>query len=241
MSSKTMYKVQVGAFQQKANAEKAAAKLKQKKIPAVIVTVGDIMKVQCGAFTVKGNAEKRLAEIKKAGFLSAVIVTVPGTEPAPAPIKATSGPDKVYAQMRPFINSNTAHKDFIKGYNAFIDEYNKANKAKHSKVDSSDAWCTEFVELMFYRAGFLNQIGYGKRAADLVENAKKRKTWKSGSSDIQYGDVVIYQDRHGNPNHTEFALGPHDFVSGNYRGGVHKRHRSSLSTVKGRIRPVYPK
>ena len=239
--AKTMYKVQVGAFRQKANADKMAAKLKAKKIPATVVKSGDLLKVQCGAFSVKANADKRLAAVKKAGYLNAVIITVPGTEPAPKPTPAPvlTGPDKVLSVMQPFIDSKTAHADFVKKYNKFIDDYNKYHGTKHSRIDESNAWCSEFVDWSFYQAGMLELIGYGKRAENLYDNAKQNGTWKAGHDDIQYGDVVIYQDSKGEPNHTEFALGPHDFVSGNYKGGVHKRHRSSLSTVKGRIRPHY--
>ena len=151
------------------------------------------------------------------------------------------GPQRVYNLMKSYIDSKTAHKDFIREYNAFIDWYNKKYGTKHSKIDDSNAWCTEFLQLMFYKAGYLDLIGYGKRAKDLMDNAIKKGTWKAGTSDIIYGDIVVYQDSKGNPNHSEFALGGKDFVSGNYNGGVHKRHRSSLGTVKGRIRPKYPK
>lgn len=233
--AKTMYKVQVGAFRQRENADRMAGKIKAAGIPAAIVTVGDLLKVQCGAFSVKANAEKRLAAVKKAGWPNAVIITVPGTDPAPV----LTGPDKVLAVMRPYIDSKTAHADFITAYNKFIDEYNKFHGTTHSKIDSSAAWCTEFVDLAFYRADMLDLIGYGKQSGTLMETGKKNGTWKAGHDGIQYGDVVIYQDKNGNPNHTEFALGPHDFVSGNYKGGVHKRHRSSLGSVKGRIRPHY--
>ena len=151
------------------------------------------------------------------------------------------GPQRVYNLMKSYIDSKTAHKDFIREYNAFIDWYNKKYGTKHSKIDDSNAWCTEFLQLMFYKAGYLDLIGYGKQAKTLMDNAIKRGTWKAGTSDIIYGDIVVYQDSKGNPNHSEFALGGKDFVSGNYNGGVHKRHRSSLGTVKGRIRPKYPK
>jgi len=82
--AKTLYKVQVGAFRQKANAQKMANMLKASKIPATVVTVGDIMKVQCGAFSVEANARKRLEQVRKAGFPNAIIVKVSGTDPAPA-------------------------------------------------------------------------------------------------------------------------------------------------------------
>lgn len=228
--SKTMYKIQIGAYKQKSNAQKVVNKLKKAGIPATVVPESGLMKVQCGAFTVKENADKRLAQVKKKGFLNAIIKIVPGTEPTPS----TAGADKVYSIMKPFIDSSSAHKDFITEYNRMMEQVG------HSKITEKDAWCTEFVDWSFWKAGYLDLIGYGKQSKVLMEHAQKLGTWKAGSGDIKYGDVVIYQDSKGNPNHTEFALGANDFVSGNYNGGVHKRHRSSLSSVKGRIRPKYP-
>lgn len=228
---KTLYKIQVGAFRQKANAEKMLAKVKKAGIPASIVPDGDTMKVQCGAFSVQANAEKRLALVKKKGFLNAVMITIPGDDTGR---KESGGADRVYAAMKPFIDSPTAHKDFVAEYNKMMD------KVGHSKISEKNAWCTEFVDWAFWKAGLLDLIGYGKQSKNLMENAIKKGTWKEGSSDIRYGDVVVYKDSKGNPNHTEFALGGKDFISGNYNGGVHVRHRSSFSSVKGRIRPRYP-
>lgn len=228
---KTLYKIQVGAFRQKANAEKMLAKVKKAGIPASIVPDGDTMKVQCGAFSVQANAEKRLALVKKKGFLNAVMITIPGDDTGR---KESGGADRVYAAMKPFIDSPTAHKDFVAEYNKMMD------KVGHSKISEKNAWCTEFVDWAFWKAGLLDLIGYGKQSKNLMENAIKKGTWKEGSSDIRYGDVVVYKDSKGNPNHTEFALGGKDFISGNYNGGVHVRHRSSFGSVKGRIRPRYP-
>ncbi len=96
--AKTMYKIQIGAYRQKSNAQKMAAKLKKAGIPATIITAGDLMKVQCGAFSVKANADKRLAEVKKKGFLNAVLITVPGTEKtASAPVVTTAGRIRIAA------------------------------------------------------------------------------------------------------------------------------------------------
>ena len=237
--AKTMYKVQVGAYSVKANALKMQDRLIRSGVPAVIVNTDGFMKVQCGAFSVKKNAERRLAEVKKKGFAGAVLIIVPSSEKSSGSA-APSGPDKVYSIMKPYIDSESAHEDFVKDYNRFISEYNKKHGTKHSQITSKNAWCTEFVDLMFYRAGLLDLIGYGKTSGQLMEIAKKNGTWKDGRGDIIYGDVVIYKDSRGNPNHTEFALGGKDFVSGNYNGGVHRRHRSSLSSIKGRIRPKYP-
>ena len=96
--AKTMYKIQIGAYKQKRNAQKVVAKLKKAGIPAAIITVGSLKKVQCGAFSVKANAEKRLAEVKKKGFPNAVLITVSGTQdPKPTPVVTTSNRIRVAA------------------------------------------------------------------------------------------------------------------------------------------------
>lgn len=96
--AKTMYKIQIGAYRQKSNAQKMVSKLKKAGIPATIITAGGLMKVQCGAFSVKANADKRLAEVKKKGFLNAVIITVPGTqEPKTTPVVTTSNRIRIAA------------------------------------------------------------------------------------------------------------------------------------------------
>lgn len=149
------------------------------------------------------------------------------------------GPQRVYDLMKPYIGSKTAHSDFIKKYNAFIDDYNKKNGSSHSKIGTDNAWCAMFVGLMFYFAGYLDLIGYGKRSVNLMENAKKRGTWKASTDDILFGDIVIFHDGNGTPNHTEFALDDKYDISGNYNGGVGKRTRAGRK-ILGRIRPKYP-
>jgi beta-lactamase superfamily II metal-dependent hydrolase/GH25 family lysozyme M1 (1,4-beta-N-acetylmuramidase)/endo-alpha-1,4-polygalactosaminidase (GH114 family) len=153
---------------------------------------------------------------------------------------AKEGPQRVYELMKPYIGSKTAHSDFIKKYNEFIDTYNKKNGSSHSKIGADNAWCAMFVNLMFYLAGYLDLIDYGKRSVNLMETAKKKGTWKAGSDDIRFGDVVIFHDGKGEPNHTEFAIDDKYDISGNYNGGVGKRTRAGRK-ILGRIRPKYPK
>lgn len=184
-----------------------------------------LYKVQVGAFAVKSNAEKVAKTLKEQGF-SAIIVE--SQEEA-----KITGAEKIYEVMKPYIDSKTAHKDFVTQYNKMMEELG------HSKITTKNAWCAMFVDMCFWLAGYLDLIGYGKRSVNLMENAKKKGTWKSGSDDIKFGDVVIFQDSKGEPNHTEFALGGKKFVSGNMNGGVHIRTRSNFKTVKGRIRPKY--
>lgn len=227
----TLYKVQIGAYKEKANAESMLKKLKGAGFDAIIVNQSGYMKVQCGAFENHDNAKKLAHDLEKHGFKDSIIVSVK-TEVKP---KKSIGAQKVFDLMKPYIDSKTAHKDFVSEYNKMMD------KLGHTKISMKDAWCTEFVDLMFWKAGYLDLIGYGKQSKALYEKAKDMGTWKSGTDDIIFGDVVIYKDRNGSPNHTEFALGGNKFISGNYNGGVHYRTRKSLGTVKGRIRPKYPK
>lgn len=65
---KTLYRVQCGAFKNKANANAMMAKIKAKGIDAFIVQVNGLYKVQVGAYGIKANADKQLASMKKLGF-----------------------------------------------------------------------------------------------------------------------------------------------------------------------------
>ena len=67
-----IYKVQVGAFSTKSNAEKLAKKLKAKGYETVIIYVGKLYKVQLGAFSSKTNAENLAEKLKNDGFDSIV-------------------------------------------------------------------------------------------------------------------------------------------------------------------------
>ena len=69
------YRVQLGAFSIKANADKKLSEVKAKGFNAVVTPLGTdkLYKVQFGAFAEKKNADNTLAEIKKAGFADAII------------------------------------------------------------------------------------------------------------------------------------------------------------------------
>ena len=222
--SKTVYKVQIGAYRQKSNAQKIATKLKKAGIPTAIVTVDGLMKVQCGAFTVKANAEKRLAKVKKKGFLNAVLITVPGTDPAPAP--ALKGWSKVLAILTGIMTSKDPHRkviDILKKYGHTLKE--------------SSAWCSETIVAAFLEAGLGKLIGgYAADAPTLKKHAKSLGIWHDGSSGIGPGDIVLYGS--GDPNHTEIALDGVYNISGNYEGTVKKRKREGR-TINGYIRPKY--
>ena len=78
--SGTLYRVQVGAYSVKANADAQLAKVKAAGFSDAFVTkVDNLYKVQVGAYSVKKNADNMLANIKNKGF-DAFITTVSGTQ-----------------------------------------------------------------------------------------------------------------------------------------------------------------
>lgn len=75
----TMYRVQVGAFGVKNNADTMLSKVKSKGFDAFITQIDGMYKVQVGAFSVKANAEAQIQKVKNAGF-DAFITTKAGTQ-----------------------------------------------------------------------------------------------------------------------------------------------------------------
>ncbi len=66
--SKTLYRVQTGAFSVRKNADALEAKLKKAGFDTYMVKVGNLFKVQVGAYSVKANADAMATKLKKAGF-----------------------------------------------------------------------------------------------------------------------------------------------------------------------------
>lgn len=81
-----LYRVQTGAFSNKANANALEAKLKKAGFDTYMVKVGNLYKVQVGAFGVKANADTMAKKLKAAGF-DTYITTESGT-PVQSNIKA---------------------------------------------------------------------------------------------------------------------------------------------------------
>ena len=88
--AKSLYRVQLGAFEKKDNATAFAAKLKKEGFDTYIVQIGKYYKVQVGAFSVKKNAEAMLEKLKKAGHDDAFI-TYSGTSGGTSTQKITTG------------------------------------------------------------------------------------------------------------------------------------------------------
>lgn len=86
-TEKVLYRVQTGAFSNKANADALEAKVKAAGFDTYMVKVGNLYKVQVGAFGVRANAVAMESKLKAAGF-DTYITTESGTPAAsstPAP------------------------------------------------------------------------------------------------------------------------------------------------------------
>lgn len=74
----TLYRVQVGAYSRRENADRQLAAVQRKGFDALIKKIGNLYKVQTGAYSVKANADAQLARVKAAGFSDAYITTESG-------------------------------------------------------------------------------------------------------------------------------------------------------------------
>lgn len=63
-----LYKVQIGAFDTKSNADNLANEAKSKGFNAIVLLVNGLYKVQIGAFISKENADALAAKARNAGF-----------------------------------------------------------------------------------------------------------------------------------------------------------------------------
>lgn len=125
-----------------------------------------------------------------------------------------------------FKGSN-AKKKVIDTYNAYASKHGK------SKSNYNSAWCSETLSAAFIKANAVNYIGgIAQDTGTHVKHFKALGIWKGGHSRTPNpGDVAIFQDKNGKPNHTEIVFsvntskGTFVAISGNYLGGVGLRTR----------------
>jgi N-acetylmuramoyl-L-alanine amidase CwlA len=65
---KVLYRVQVGAYSKKSNADSVMTKVKSAGFDTYMVTIDGLYKIQTGAFSKKDNAEALCKKVKAAGF-----------------------------------------------------------------------------------------------------------------------------------------------------------------------------
>lgn len=77
-TTQTLYRVQVGAYSKKANADAMLEKIKKAGFDTYMVQVDGLYKVQVGAYSKKSNADAMAAKLKASGF-DTCITTKSGT------------------------------------------------------------------------------------------------------------------------------------------------------------------
>ena len=82
-----LYRVQVGAYKNKANADAQLAHVKAAGFDTYMVQVGGLYKIQVGAYREKTNADSMLKKLKSAGF-DAFITTESGTAVSSSSLKS---------------------------------------------------------------------------------------------------------------------------------------------------------
>lgn len=141
ISNDTLYRVQVGAYSKKENADNQLKAVKVKGFDAFITQVDGLYKVQVGAYSVKANAEAQLAKVKAAGF-DAFITTKAGTAastPVFCPYKVRVSIKDLNIRKGP--GTNYASNGFCPvGVYTIIEESNGAGATKWGKLKSGAGW-----------------------------------------------------------------------------------------------------
>lgn len=135
-------------------------------------------------------------------------------------------PHQVLVTMYSFRGIN-AKKNVKKVYNDYAEKHHK------DKVSSSSAWCSETIMATFIKLGGVNLMGgLARYSGAFVRHFKAIGIWKGGHDRIPNpGDIAIFQDKNGKPNHTEMVIsvnkdkGTFFAVSGNYLGNVGTKTR----------------
>ena len=82
-----LYRVQVGAYKNKVNADAQLARVKSSGFDIYMVQIGGLYKIQVGAYREKANADNMLKKLKSAGF-DAFITTESGTAVSSSSLKS---------------------------------------------------------------------------------------------------------------------------------------------------------
>lgn len=123
-SGAAKYKVQIGAFGNKANAEALAAKAKAKGFETYIAQEGGMYKVQLGAFNSEANAKALGDKAKAAGFevYIAGLSTSAPTAAAPAPTIGVGSTVRINQGATDY--NGTSMMPFVYGRDSIVSELN---------------------------------------------------------------------------------------------------------------------
>lgn len=123
-SSGTLYRVQTGAYKQKANADAQLAKVKAAGFDTYMVQAGSYYKIQVGAYSKKENADAMAAKLKAAGF-DTYITTEQGKAVSSSGSAAASlavGDKVKLASNAPTYGSNTKFQSWVYSSTLYVRE-----------------------------------------------------------------------------------------------------------------------
>jgi|SRR5690625_1698715 len=128
-SSSKLYKVQIGAFGNKKNADNLAKKAKSKGFDQYIVKEKGLYKVQIGAFSKKSNADALANKAKKAGFDVYVeggsnATSKPKSKPKPKSLKVGQKV-KIKSSAKKYSRVNVTIPSRVKGKSYTIQQVGK--------------------------------------------------------------------------------------------------------------------
>ena len=122
VSNGTLYRVQVGAYSKKENADNQLKAVKAKGFNAFITQVDGLYKVQVGAYNVKANAEAQLTKVKAAGF-DAFITIKAGTVVSTPVVESFKVGDKVKLQKgAPYYGKSTGFQSWVYDSTLYVRE-----------------------------------------------------------------------------------------------------------------------
>lgn len=122
--SGTLYRVQTGAYKQKANADAQLAKVKAAGFDTYMVQAGSYYKIQVGVYSKKENADAMAAKLKAAGF-DTYITTEQGKAVSSSGSAAASlavGDKVKLASNAPTYGSNTKFQSWVYSSTLYVRE-----------------------------------------------------------------------------------------------------------------------
>lgn len=128
--SKTLYRVQTGAFKNKSNAQTLEAKVKKAGFETCIAVIDGLYKVQVGAYSKKENANAQAVKLKAAGFDCFVTTNGSSGTSSPGAVIKTGSRVKVKSGAKTYTGGSVASfvykriytVDELKGDRAMLDK-----------------------------------------------------------------------------------------------------------------------
>lgn len=129
-NSKTLYRVQTGAFKNKSNAQTLEAKVKKAGFETCIAVIDGLYKVQVGAYSKKENANAQAVKLKAAGFDCFVTTNGSSGTSSPGAVIKTGSRVKVKSGAKTYTGGSVASfvykriytVDELKGDRAMLDK-----------------------------------------------------------------------------------------------------------------------